>query len=174
MIKNLAAKLQTNGVVSLSGFYTGELRNESNSRIGFDVTEITNEAKTAVLAKVTQDCINDRNSPRVGKYSVDVKSFESIALPSLRKRNEKTIYLIDEIGKMESFSSSFERETLKLLGTVDVGKFIIVATVPIRNMSLSDKFKSHPLSKLYTVTVLNRDGLVDEIYEEINQSYRTL
>ena len=119
---------------------------------------------------MTQDCINDRNSPRVGKYSVDVKSFESIALPSLRvrfryiftnlkkswalilkKRNEKTIYLIDEIGKMESFSSSFERETLKLLGTVDVGKFIIVATVPIRNMSLSDKFKSHPLSKLYTV-----------------------
>lgn len=102
LVKKLAKQLQITGVTSLSGFYTGELRDDSNSRIGFNVTDITNEAKSAVLARVaTQESCHERKSPKVGKYSVDVKSFESIALPSLKVTLG---VFIDIIGLINKFS----------------------------------------------------------------------
>ena len=75
------------------------------------------------------------HGPTVGKYSVDLASFESTALPTLvispdtpTSSRKTTVIVIDEIGKMELFSKSFSsavRNVFRLEGVV------ILATIPI-------------------------------------------
>ena len=79
------------------------------------------------IARVIQPQQQGLTGPQVGKYSVDVLSFEEIALPVINKalnieRDKNTIVIIDEIGKMEMFSeispsSFFVKTTLRELST---------------------------------------------------------
>lgn len=63
--------------------------------------------------------------------------------------------MIDEVGKMEMFSNQFERSVQNIMQKISGQKFLFIATVPRKNLSLSDKLKSHPCSKLYTVGFLH-------------------
>lgn len=117
----------------------------------------------------------NKNAPKVGKYSVDLKSFENVALPTISVRillkamfcfifyvsnvwikvkdvGSKQIVIIDEIGKMESFSSKFERIVTDMMLNVHMQDFLMLATVPVRSLSISDKLKSHPFAKLFIVS----------------------
>jgi nucleoside-triphosphatase THEP1 len=83
-----------------SGFYTEEIRNNQRIRVGFKVVAISSEEE-GILAHV-----DERSSYRVGKYNVNIKDFEEIALPEMEKESE--IVIIDEIGKMQLNVSSKE------------------------------------------------------------------
>lgn len=52
---------------------------------------------------------------------------------------------------MEMFSNLFERSMITLLEQVKTVDCLILATVPTKSLSLSDKFKNHPLAQLITV-----------------------
>ena len=52
--------------------------------------------------------------PKTGAYSVDVKEFERLALPSL-SATACDVVVIDEIGRMELHSDAFQREVRRLL-----------------------------------------------------------
>ena len=83
------------------GFYTAERRSGSE-RSGFDVVALGPSAsEVGTLATV------GKGKYMVGKYSIDVPSFESIALPSLKSATATPITVIDEVGKMELFSLTF-------------------------------------------------------------------
>ena len=83
------------------GFYTAERRSGSE-RSGFDVVALGPSASAVgTLATV------GKGKYMVGKYSIDVPSFESIALPSLKSATATPITVIDEVGKMELFSLTF-------------------------------------------------------------------
>jgi len=70
---------------------------------------------------------------------------------SIQKGN---VYLIDEIGKMEMFSTLFEKAMISLLGQINqTTESLVIATVPTKSLSLSDKFKNHPLSQTFTVLI---------------------
>ena len=60
------------------------------------------------------------------------------------------IYIYDEIGKMESFSSSFEKSIVSMLEEIKKSDSLIIATVPVKSISLADKFKTHQLAQLFT------------------------
>ena len=112
----------------------------------------------------------------------------------LKFEKTKHILIVDEIGKMESFSPTFEKELGKLLEAVHFENFIIIATVPLKNLKLSDKFKSHTLANLYNVSLFkifltylnkiefcvfkvtpeNRDNLLDNIYEKLMINFHSL
>nr|KAJ0212972.1 hypothetical protein LSAT_V11C400225040 [Lactuca sativa] len=51
----------------------------------------------------------------VGRYKVDVASFESLALPELQFKEDTDLFVIDEVGKMELFSSLFFPAVLRVL-----------------------------------------------------------
>ena len=51
LIKKIYDKLKENDFKSISGFYTEELRNPNNERIGFDVIDINQPEKRSVLAR---------------------------------------------------------------------------------------------------------------------------
>lgn len=101
------------------GFYTQELR-QGGRRTGFRV--VTLDGREGRLAEVGLD------SPhRVGRYGVDLESFERVALPALAIP-EADLIVIDEIGKMECFSHAFQQAVqqaldgpLPVLGTIGRG-----------------------------------------------------
>ena len=54
--------------------------------------------------------------PKTGQYSVDVAAFEQLALPTLADDDDpSTVYILDEIGRMELHSSAFASRVVALL-----------------------------------------------------------
>lgn len=84
-----------------------------------------------------------RKPPLVGKYQVDVDSFEQIALSTLQlsppedddsvgispeSEKKKRLFVIDEIGKMELFSQDFIKVVQAVFQCPDV---VVLATIPV-------------------------------------------
>jgi len=100
MVTELAKELKKKGF-KVAGFTSPEHK-KSGRRDSFYVQDVET-GKKALLASV------DSPAPRVSKYGVDVKSFESVAVPALQKAksNGCDVVIIDEIGPMEMYSSKF-------------------------------------------------------------------
>ena len=115
--------------IAVSGFYTDEVLDGSGRRIGFDIVGIASK-KRGVLSRKSG---LPSNFPKTGQYSVDVASFEDIALVELDIIESQTssavtedsdvtdddrtsqIIIIDEIGRMELHSTKFQAAVEKLL-----------------------------------------------------------
>ncbi|XP_019088337.1 PREDICTED: uncharacterized protein LOC104727441 isoform X5 [Camelina sativa] len=74
----------SNPNLKIQGFYTQEMRERrGGQRVGFQV--VTLDGRTSLLASSTVSSQESMTSwPSVGKYKVDIASFESIALPELQ------------------------------------------------------------------------------------------
>lgn len=93
----------------VGGISTPEVR-RGGRRVGFEVVDLAS-GRRGILAAVG---IISRY--RVGKYGVDVDGFEAVALPAMRYAEEMCdIICIDEIGRMELYSKSFEEEVRRIL-----------------------------------------------------------
>eukprot|EP00466_Bigelowiella_natans_P017205 jgi/Bigna1/43158/e_gw1.73.46.1 len=108
--------------VRCRGFYTEECL-QGGRRIGFDVVTIP-EGFRAPLARKG----GPRGWPKVvGAYSVDLKSFEKLALPTLNPDSEHLrdvdVIICDEIGRMELKSAKFAKEMKALLARDEVHIF---------------------------------------------------
>lgn len=98
LLKQLVKELKKSGV-RVGGFISPEERHHG-TRTAFKVMDLES-GKTALLASTGGD------GPKVSKYHVDVKSFESIALPAMKKGGSCDVVVIDEIGAMELKSKKF-------------------------------------------------------------------
>ena len=119
--KTCLACAAVNEVASACGFYTEERRAPRGERVGFD----------AVALSGSRGPLASRGSgegPRVGRYTVDVASFEAIALPSLERASGSSITLIDEVGKMELFSQRFLPCVTSILDAPDT---TVLGTLPM-------------------------------------------
>ncbi|CAF0813195.1 unnamed protein product [Brachionus calyciflorus] len=168
LIQGLYQKLSQDKTKTIKGFYTEEIR-ENGQRSGFDVVNLENKER-APLARI----FHQMSRYRVGKYGVEIENFEQMTLPIFKDISQRCICIIDEIGKMEATSKNFERLMLNLLDKVSTENFLIIATVPTSYLSLSDKFKQHPKSKIFEVTFLNRNNLADQIFDNITEAYNKL
>ena len=72
------------------------------SRTGFHIIDV-DTGKEAMLADVHGD------GPKVSKYHVNLKSFESVAVPCMKNCKKYDVFFIDEIGSMEMKSTKFGR-----------------------------------------------------------------
>ena len=70
------------------------------TRTGFEVIDVLT-GKKALLAGLHND------GPKVSKYHVDIKSFESFALPALSSFKNYDVLIVDEISWMELKSQKF-------------------------------------------------------------------
>ncbi len=138
---------------TIRGFFTEEIR-ERGVRQGFRLVPF--DGPPRVLSHV------DLSSPyRVGKYRVDVAMLEEL-LPSLLEFDrDARLYLIDEIGKMECFSSQFVTSVRRLL---DAGA-TVVATVAQRGGGLIAEVKQRPDVALWDVNRANRAVLPERVIE---------
>ena len=85
-----------------------QVRGKDGKRLGFDVVTVDGKER-APLARVA-NAPGAQGGPKVGQYSVNVAEFEKIALHSLGEEvlQGASLVLVDEVGKMESFSKKFQ------------------------------------------------------------------
>ena len=98
LLNRIIKELKSQGY-SVGGFISPEIK-EHGTREGFYVEDVAS-GKTVLLASTVGD------GPKISKYHVDVKSFESIALPCMHDTKKYDVVFIDEIGRMELESVKF-------------------------------------------------------------------
>lgn len=141
-----------------SGLLTEEIR-ENDVRIGFK-TKIVNTKQEYIIAHTS---LIDSNV-KVGKYSVDpdviFQSFKN-ALDT-----KKSIFFIDEIGRMQASSKIFLNETYNLL--LNNSDSHIIATIVYDDEDFAKRFKELNNVKVIEVTLENRDQLPYKLLDIIN------
>lgn len=144
---------------SAGGFYTEEIRIQG-ARQGFKI--ITLDGKNAVLAHTSV-----RSPYRVSKYGVDIDSMDKVAVPALKQAiQSKDIVVLDEIGKMELFSSSFKDAVIEAL---ESGKKVL-GTIMLAPHPWADKIKARQDVGIIKVTRLNRNEVVNQVLAWIGAS----
>lgn len=153
LIGKLAKTLESK---RLAGFITEEIR-EDGRRTGF-------QARTLAGEEALLSSIHHNSWVSVGKYGVDVRSFESLVLPELEKPpKEVDLFLIDEIGKMECFCPGFVKAVNKLLAS----EVSLVATVSLDGKGLIRDVKARDDVEIITVTPGNRENLTETLATKV-------
>ncbi|MCX7981626.1 MAG: NTPase [Syntrophales bacterium] len=152
IIKNVIEKIGPH--LPISGFFTSEIRTE-HTRVGFSIT--TTDGKEGILAH-----INFKSKYKVGRYGVDLAGFERIVLPCLLGKSS-SLYVIDEIGKMECLSLPFCTAVRELLSR----EIPIIGTIALRGGGIIAEVKARKDIQIWEVTPANRDTLPMKILEKI-------
>jgi len=147
--------------LKVQGFYTREIR-EGNERVGFEV--VTIDGRRGPLACTTNSSPDSLKWPTVGRYKVDIASFESLALPELQVKGDTDLFVIDEVGKMELYSSSFFPAVLKVLES----NVPLLASIPVpkagRDIPGVARLRNHPGATVFSLNIGNRDAVKDRVY----------
>lgn len=90
---------------------------------------------------------------KVGNYGVEISDFETLAIPTIIKgQGQANIIVIDEIGKMELFSSKFKAAVEKAFSQPNS---VVLATIPVpkgKPIQYVEKIRGMPGAKLFTVS----------------------
>ncbi len=133
------------------GFFTREIK-EKGRRVGFSI--ITLDGQETILAHE-----NFKSPIRVGKYGVDLEQFEKITIPAIWPAVAEDILIIDEIGKMECYSSLFREVLWKILEAPNW----LIATIAWKGTHFIEKIKKRNDITLVQVTLENQDALVHSL-----------
>jgi len=145
--------------IPASGFYTAEERAPGGGRTGFSIHTL--DGKSGILARIGMD------SPwRVGRYGVDLHSVDLLAVASIKAGNETDLVVIDEIGKMECFSSIFCQAVERALNCPNP----VLGTVAARGSDFLRKIRNRPDISLIEVTRENRDRLPADLVKKLTVS----
>ena len=150
LIKRLLIELSP---VSTSGFYTSEIR-KKGIRQGFELQALDGNRQILAHVKLSNPC-------RVGKYRVDVSGFERFLDRLDLVNSNADVIVIDEIGKMELFSSRFQQLVYQLL----TSQTQVLATIALKGGDFIHQIKQMPHVKVFEVTLANRGNLAEEILQ---------
>ena len=149
----IADELKAKGF-RVGGMISREVR-EGNLRVGFEIIDLTNNGH-GWLAHV-----NQKTGPQVGKYHVDLEDLERIGATAILDAIELCdVITVDEIGPMELFSQKFKQAVTKALES----QKLVLAVVHMRAKDpMINLAKQRADSEIFTVTLANRDKLVEEV-----------
>ncbi len=134
------------------GFYTEEILGPGG-RKGFRL--ITLNGPSAVIAHV-----DFKSRSQVGRYGVKVDVIDQLGASAIRSAvDHNPIVIVDEIGKMELFSSQFQNAVLKAVS----GPKIVLATAMLDDLPWLMALKALPNVTVWEVTRPNRTQLVEQV-----------
>lgn len=140
------------------GFYSEEIR-EGRSRKGFRI--VTLRGEEGLLAHVDL-----KNGPHVGRYTVDLESFERIGVGAvLRAISTADVLVVDEIGKMELLSPAFRKAIREAFDS----NISILATIMERSDPFCDSLKSRSDVELIYIEPETRDEAFSLLMETIRK-----
>jgi len=153
LIIRILEELNTDAI----GFVTKELRKEG-SRYGFIIETLSGTSRV-LASKEEKPC-----KYRVGRYCTYVENVDYIVevLQKESNRQSHNLIVIDEIGKMELFSSSFKKFLLDCLNQQKV-----LGTIMMRDNNFTKEIKTRSDVKIYNIDKSNRDSLNQIILGEI-------
>jgi len=133
----------------VGGFISPEEKHHG-TRTAFHVMDI-DSGREAILADIHGD------GPKVSKYHVNIRSFERVVLPSMKKCRRYDVFIIDEIGRMEMKSRKFSEA---LDGVLD-------AEIPlIASLSKDYVGKFGALGEVLRVSPANRQAVYLKLLTE--------
>ncbi len=156
LVRRVVERLR--GRVPMTGFLTEEVR-EAGRRVGF--RGVTLDGKEFLLAHVREEGV-----ARVGPYGVVLEGLDTLGLASLRPGPETRLVVLDEVGKMESFSPAF-RETVEALLASPVA---ILGTVAVHGVGFPKRVRQDPRIERIKMTRASRDGMVGEILRRLKDA----
>jgi nucleoside-triphosphatase len=140
------------------GFYTEEIQGPGG-RKGFRL--ITLDGRAAVVAHV-----DFKSRSQVGRYGVKVEAIDQLGAGAIRSAVEHNpIVVIDEIGKMELFSSQFQSAVLKAVG----GSSLVLATAMSTDQPWLVALKALPNVTVWEVTKPNRAQMAERVLHWLKQ-----
>jgi nucleoside-triphosphatase len=137
-----------------AGFYTEEVRSGADGgRLGFDVVAL--DGRRGPLARI------GGQGPGVGKYAVDLQSFEDVGVRALEAglREPHALLVIDELGRMEFLSAAL----VTLLEQVFRSPHPVLGTILYRRHPLGDRLRQASGAEVIQVTTQNREALPVEL-----------
>jgi len=143
-----------------NGFYTEEERVDGK-RVGFLMKTL--DGRKGYLAH--QDIKSDF---QIRRYGVSIDNIEHIAVPSIAPVKNNVI-ILDEIGKMECFSSTFKQAAVNALDTPN----IVIGTITFGGDAFIMEIKKREDMEINEVTEDNRDLLPDLILRQISNFLNT-
>ena len=158
-VKTLVDELRASGA-SVRGFYTDEVLS-GGRRVGFDIVTVPDGRRGPLARKGAA-------GPKVGAYGVDLDGFERLALPTLDvDDDDETIYVLDEIGRMELKSEAFATRVEELLarGVRLVGA--ITAPIYGHRVAFCDRVGATRGVAVHKLTSKTRDGVTEEPKESL-------
>lgn len=132
-----------------TGFFTCEI-NEKGHRIGFSITTL--DGIRGILAHK-----NLKSRHRVGRYGVNLKDIDRIAVPSMKPKNETEIIVVDEVGKMECFSALFRKTLVQVLDS----DHVVIGSISLKGDRFIKTIKSRRDVEIIFVTHENRNKLTE-------------
>ena len=140
------------------GFYTEEIRGPGG-RKGFRL--ITLAGQSEIIAHV-----DFKSRSQIGRYGVKVEVIDQLGAGAIRAAAEHCqIVIVDEIGKMELYSSPFQSAVLKAIS----GPKTVLATAMLSDQPWVTALKTLPQVTVWEVTPMNRTRLPDEVLRWLPQ-----
>lgn len=149
------ATLLLDAGIPVAGFLTKEIRTNGR-RIGFQIETLGGER--GVLAHIER-----AGRPRVGRYGVDLDTFERLALTAIGHPPTDAVVVIDELGKMELLSARFRAAVTALFERPQA----IAATVHTARHPFTDALKARPDVETLRLTASNRAALPEELANRV-------
>jgi nucleoside-triphosphatase THEP1 len=137
----------------VTGFFTREIKGKGR-RVGFSINTL--DGGEGILAHQ-----NIKSRFRVGKYRVNLNDIETIAVPSMIPARGEEIVVIDEIGKMECFSSLFKETLVRVLNLPNC----VIGSIAQKGDLFIQMVKERDDAMLISITPQNRDILVEQILD---------
>mmetsp|Transcript_31814 Transcript_31814/g.69621 ORF Transcript_31814/g.69621 Transcript_31814/m.69621 type:complete len:224 (+) Transcript_31814:19-690(+) len=142
------------------GFLTEEIRGARGQRVGFTMASLDGSRSGSLATE------HGGSGPRVGKYTVTMREWEPIALPALDSAlaGSSEVLVMDEIGKMELFSTGFVDRMRRLLHSKGTP---LLATIALNGGGLIAEAKQMPGVTLLTITHENRNSIAQDIVDQL-------
>ena len=144
----------------MTGFFTREIR-EKGRRRGFKI--VTLDGKEGILARDDFE-----GKIRVGRYGVNLDDLERIAVPSIIASELGQIVVIDEIGKMECYSSLFRDALVQALNS----RTLVIGSIGLKGGSFIEGIKNRPDVEVILVSENNRNDLPGILVRRLLQEIR--
>ena len=135
----------------VTGFFTREMR-VGGERVGFSINTL--KGREGILAHKGM-----RSRYRVGRYGVNLKDIEDIAVPAMIPTGHEEIVVIDEIGKMECFSRLFRETLSQVLDSPNR----VLGSIALRGDAFIEAIKLREDVIVVEVTIRNRVILVNQL-----------
>ncbi len=131
--------------IPAGGFYTSEIRDENGKRTGFKIISLGGDE--GIMASI--DFISKY---KVSRYRVDVETIDKIGVNAIGEAiKSNRLVIIDEIGKMELFSKSFQDIVMQALDS----PLVVLGTISAKDTAFTKKIKERQDTKIVTLTRQN-------------------
>jgi nucleoside-triphosphatase len=142
----------------MTGFLTEEVRDGAH-RSGF--RGVTLDGREFVLARA-----NRAGPYQVGPYSVSTEEMDGVGVPALAAGPGTGLVVLDEVGKMESFSAAFRQAVEGLLA----GDVPLLATVAAHGVGFPKKVRQDPRIDLVKMNRKSRDAVVGDLLRRLAEA----